>query len=121
MYVLAISTNTGDPAPYIAAEAQAIDSLIEEGVVERVLLKADFSGAVLLLNAPDEATAQATVDALPIAAHGLTRFTLVGVTDPAAALPGMGLRSRYGVAGPAGPPRPASDQAAVASDTSTVG
>jgi hypothetical protein len=82
MNFVAVSTNTGDPGRYIAAEAHAIDELVHEGVVERVLLKADYSGAVLLLKVTDEATARATLDALPIAAHGLTRFALIPVVDP---------------------------------------
>lgn len=85
MNVIAVSTNTGDPGEYVAAEARALDELIHEGIVEWVLLKADYSGAVLLLRVTDEATARATVDALPIAAHGLTRFALIPVVDPAQA------------------------------------
>jgi hypothetical protein len=87
MNVLAISTNTGDPGQHVAAQAHALDELMHEGIVERVLLKADYSGAVLLLNVTDEATARATVDALPIAARGLTRFALIPVVDPAQARP----------------------------------
>lgn len=85
MNVLAVSTNTGDPSPYVAAETAAIDELVRAGIVERMLLKADYSGAVLLLNVPDQTTARETVDALPIAAHGLTSFTLTPLVDPAAA------------------------------------
>ena len=87
MNFVAVSTNTGDPGRYVAAEAHAIDELVHEGVVERVLLKADYSGAVLLLNATDERTARAALDALPIAAHGLTRFALIPVVDPKPAPP----------------------------------
>ena len=87
MNFVGVSTNTGDPGPYVAAEANALDALIHEGVVERVLLKADYSGAVVLLNVTDEASARATLDALPIAAHGLTRFALIPVVDPAQAPP----------------------------------
>ncbi len=85
MKVLAISTNTGDTSPYLADEGARVDQLVREGVVERVLLKADWSGAALLLEVPDVDTARATVEALPIAAHGLTRFDLVAVVDPPSA------------------------------------
>jgi hypothetical protein len=82
MKVLAISTNTGDPSPYLAEEGAQVDQLVRQGVVERVLLKADWSGAALLLEVPDVDAARATVQSLPIAAHGLTRFDLLPVVDP---------------------------------------
>lgn len=88
MNVLAVSTNSGDPGPYIAAETAAIGDLMQTGVIKWMLLKADYSGAVLLLNVPDEITAQTTVDALPIAAHGLTTFTLTPLLDPPEPPPG---------------------------------
>lgn len=84
MKVLAISTNTGDTGAYVADEGAQVEDLTRQGVVERVLLKADWSGAVLLLEVPDLETARATVEALPIAAHGLTRFDLTPVVDPPA-------------------------------------
>ena len=82
MKVLAISTNTGDPSPYLAEEGAQVDQLVRQGVVERVLLKADWSGAALLLEVRDVDAARATVQSLPIAAHGLTRFDLLPVVDP---------------------------------------
>ena len=84
MKVLAISTNTGDPTGYLADEGAEVERLVRQGVVQWVLVKADWSGAVLLLEVPDLETARATVDALPIAAHGLTRFDLTPVVDPPA-------------------------------------
>jgi hypothetical protein len=82
MKVLAISTNTGDTSPYLAEEGARVDQLVRQGVVERVLLKADWSGAALLLDVPDLEAARGTVQALPIAARGLTHFDLVPVVDP---------------------------------------
>lgn len=84
MKVLAISTNTGDTTAYLAEESARVDDLVRQGVVERVLVKADWSGAALLLDVPDVETARATVSALPIAAHGLTRFDLTPVVEPPA-------------------------------------
>ncbi|MFL6080753.1 MAG: hypothetical protein ACJ714_12565 [Ornithinibacter sp.] len=81
MKVLAVSTNTGDGSPYLAEEGAAVEDLSRRGVVQWVLLKADWSGAVLLLEVPDVEVARATVDALPIAARGLTRFELTPVVD----------------------------------------
>jgi hypothetical protein len=83
MNFFGVSTNTEDPGPYVAAETRAIDELINQGVVERVLLKADHSGAVVLPKPADEATAQAALDTLPIAAHELTNFALIPVLGPA--------------------------------------
>ena len=88
MKVLAVSTNTGDPSAYIGEESARMADLVRQGVLERLLLKADWSGAALLLDVPDLETARATVDALPIAAHGLTRFDLTHVVDPPAATTG---------------------------------
>ena len=84
MKVLAMSTNSGDPTAYLADEGAAVEDLTRRGVVEWVLVKADWSGAVLLLEVPDLETARATVEALPIAAHGLTRFDLTPVVEPPA-------------------------------------
>jgi hypothetical protein len=84
MKFLAISTNLADPTPHIAAEMQQMDHLVHSGLVERLLLKADRSGAVLLMEAPDAATAQAAVDNLPLASHGITRFALTPVIEAAA-------------------------------------
>ncbi|GAA2149146.1 hypothetical protein FHX52_2733 [Humibacillus xanthopallidus] len=84
MKVLAISTNTGDTRAYLADEGARVEDLTRQGVVERVLLKADWSGAMLLLEVPDLETARATVKALPIAAHGLARFDLTPVVEPPA-------------------------------------
>jgi len=50
-------------------------------MVERFLLKADRSGAVLLLEATDSTTAQAAVDSLPLVAHGITRFALTPLVE----------------------------------------
>jgi hypothetical protein len=49
MMVLAVSHNTGDPTPHLQAEAARMAELQQAGLVELMLLKADWSGAVLLL------------------------------------------------------------------------
>jgi len=81
MKVLAISNNSGDPTPHIPAEIARTGELVEAGVVERVLLKADRSGAVLVLEVPDVTAARAAVDSLPLVTHGLTRFELTEVVE----------------------------------------
>jgi hypothetical protein len=82
MKVLAISTNTGDTSAYLAEEDARVGELVRQGVVQWVLVKADWSGAALLLDVPDVATARATVEALPVAARRLTSFDLTPVVEP---------------------------------------
>jgi hypothetical protein len=55
---------------------------VEAGVLERVLLKVDRSGAVLVLDVPDAAAARAAVDSLPLVEHGVTRFDLTELVEP---------------------------------------
>lgn len=82
MTYLAVSTNTGDPTSLFDAEGRRMAELVGSGVVEHVWLKADWSGAVLVLSSADEPTAWAVVDSLPIAQAGLTRFALTPVLAP---------------------------------------
>lgn len=79
MLVLAVSHNTGDPSPYLAAEATRMAELQQAGQVELMLLKADCSGAVLLLRTSDLPAARAAVDSLPLATNGITSFELTEV------------------------------------------
>jgi hypothetical protein len=81
MKFLATSTNSDDPTPHIPAEIARTAELVEAGVLERVLLKADRSGAVLLLDVPDAAAARAAVNSLPLVQHGVTRFDLTEVVE----------------------------------------
>ena len=53
MMVLAVSHNTGDPTAHLHAEATRLAELQQAGLVELMLLKADWSGAVLLLRTSD--------------------------------------------------------------------
>jgi hypothetical protein len=79
MMFLAVSRNTGDPSPYLSDEAVRLKELQQNGTVNTVLLKADWSGAVLLLSTPDRAAA---VDSLPLVSHGITEFELTEVIAP---------------------------------------
>ena len=79
MKFLATSTNSHDPTPHIPAEITRTAELAEAGVLERVLLKADRSGAVLLLDVQD--AARAAVNSLPLVKHGVTRFDLTEVVE----------------------------------------
>jgi hypothetical protein len=57
-----------------------VAELQKAGLVEQLLLKADRSGAVLLLRAADLATAQDAIDSLPLAVNGIANFELIEVT-----------------------------------------
>jgi hypothetical protein len=82
MMVLAVSNNTGNPAPHLQAEAARIAELRQAGVVELMLLKADWSGAVLLMRAADLTAAREAVDSLPLVTNGITSFELTEVIAP---------------------------------------
>ena len=74
MFFLAESHNTGDSTPYLQAEGERISELQQSGIVETVLLKADRSGAILLLRAADAAAARDALSSLPLVANGITSF-----------------------------------------------
>lgn len=82
MTYLAISTNLGDPTPFLVAEAERTAELVSSGVLEHVWLKADWSGAVMVLTSADEDEARAAVGSLPISRAGLNRWAFTAVVDP---------------------------------------
>jgi hypothetical protein len=82
MTYLAISTNLGDPSPFVAAEGARTAELVRSGVVEHVWLKSDWSGAVMVLSSATEDEARAAMDSLPISQAGLTRWALTPVVAP---------------------------------------
>jgi len=82
MMVLAVSHNAGDPTAYLQAEARRMAELQQAGLVELMLMKADWSGAVLLLRAADMAAARKAVDSLPLVTNGITSFELTEVITP---------------------------------------
>jgi len=83
MLFLAESHNTGDITQYLEAETVRIGELMRAGIIENVLVKADQSGAFLLVRSAGLASARAAVESLPIAVHGLTsvEFTEVIAID----------------------------------------
>jgi hypothetical protein len=87
MMVLAISHNTGDPAPYLQAETARMAELQQAGLIELMLLKADWSGAVLLLRVADLAAAREAVASLPLVTNGITSFELTEVITPGSMQP----------------------------------
>jgi hypothetical protein len=82
MTYLAISTNSGDPSALVAAEGARTAELVRSGVVEKVWLKSDWSGAVFVLTSADEEAARDAVGSLPITRAGLTRWAFTPVVDP---------------------------------------
>ncbi len=82
MKFLAVSNNVGDPTPFLAAERARAAQLQDSGVFERVLLKADWSGAVVLVNASNADQACAALDSLPMVTNGVTAFELTPVIEP---------------------------------------
>ncbi len=82
MLVLAVSRNTGDPSAHLHAEATRMAELQQAGLIELMLVKADWSGAVLLLRTSDVSAAREAVDSLPLVTHGITSFELTEVITP---------------------------------------
>jgi len=61
----------------LPAETERVRQLYADGVVRQIRLRDDVPGACLLVEAPDLAAAQATVDALPMASSGLPESTVL--------------------------------------------
>jgi hypothetical protein len=74
MKCLAISHNTGDPTSHIADEMRRIEELKEAGVIEQLYLKADRSGAVIVLETESGTEAERQLATLPLVERGVTRF-----------------------------------------------
>ena len=81
MKFLVVSTNTKDVSPFLAAEFQRIEELRSAGVLIGGWVKADFSGAVLVLQCAEAAEANAALATLPIVINDATSFELIEVVD----------------------------------------
>jgi hypothetical protein len=77
MKILAISNNTGDPTPHIPDEMRRMGELQAAGVVEQMYLKADRSGAVVLLETENADVAQRQLATLPLVERGVTSFEVI--------------------------------------------
>lgn len=64
----------------IPHETQRIRTLYAQGVVRQIWLRTDQPGAAFILEADDPSSAQAVVDSLPMATHGLSEFTVTSLT-----------------------------------------
>jgi hypothetical protein len=89
MKFIAVSTNTKDVSPFLPAEAQRIDELRAAGTITGGWVKADFSGAVLVLECADAAGATAALNTLPIAINDASTFVLTEVIDLDSVGPGV--------------------------------
>jgi hypothetical protein len=77
MKVLAVSSNTGDPTPHISDEMRRIAELQAAGVIEQLeqlYLKADRSGAVIVLETESGEEAERQLATLPLVQRGVTSF-----------------------------------------------
>jgi hypothetical protein len=81
MKFLVVSTNTKDVSPIIAAEFQRTDELRAAGTITGGWAKADFSGAVLVLECADAAEATAVLGTLPTVINDATDFVLTEIVD----------------------------------------
>ena len=82
MKVLAVSHNVGDPTPWITQEGARMAELVASGFVEHVWLKADYSGAVVIAESADPATAAEVLATLPLVRNNLTSFTVTPLLEP---------------------------------------
>lgn len=66
-----------DFAEVLPAETDRVRRLYLDGVVRQIWLRDDLPSACFIVEAPDEAAAKSTVDALPMASSGLSEFTVI--------------------------------------------
>jgi hypothetical protein len=90
MKFLAVSTNTKDVSPFLAAEVQRVNELRAAGTITGAWVKADFSGAVLVLESADAAEATAALNTLPSVANDATDIVLTEIIDFDSVQPGVG-------------------------------
>jgi hypothetical protein len=81
MKFLAVSTNRGDPTPWIAAESERMAQLASAGTIQSAFLKTDYSGAVFVVEAPDAETASTDLGTLPLTREGITAYELTPIID----------------------------------------
>jgi hypothetical protein len=74
MKVLAISSNAGDPTPHLPDGMRRLAELHAVGVIEQLCLKADRSGAVIMLETESAEEAERQLATLPLVQRGVTSF-----------------------------------------------
>jgi muconolactone delta-isomerase len=64
-------------AEHIDAERERVRELYRDGIVRSIWSRKDIAGAVMLLECPDEATAQEVVGSLPLARRGMLEVQIL--------------------------------------------
>ena len=82
MKVLALFHNQGDPTPHLADERERVAELRDAGVLEQLWLRADRTGAVLLLEAADAADARRHLATLPLVERGISTVEVIELLPP---------------------------------------
>ncbi|MCL2788795.1 MAG: hypothetical protein FWD59_09970 [Micrococcales bacterium] len=90
MKFLVLSNNKKDVSPFIAAEFQRIDELRAAGTITGGWVKADSSGAVLMLECTDAAEATAALTTLPTVINDATSFELIEIVNLDSVRPRVG-------------------------------
>ncbi|HEY3295466.1 MAG TPA: superoxide dismutase [bacterium] len=81
MKILALEKNIGARdarfEPHLKAEAQRVWELVQDGTLREIYFRTDVTEAVLMLECPDLAAAQAALNSLPLVREGLIAFELL--------------------------------------------
>ena len=64
-------------APYLGPEGERARELYAAGSFRAIYSRGDVPGAVILIEAADEAEARALMESLPFARHGMLAYDLV--------------------------------------------
>lgn len=74
-------------AAHIEAERERVRELYRDGVVRSIWSRKDVAGAIMLLECPNEAAAQAAVGSLPLAQRGMLDVQIVSLSPYPAFFP----------------------------------
>lgn len=74
-------------AKHIDAERERVRELYRDGIVRQLWIRGDVAGAVMLIEAPDLASAQAALDSLPLAQRGMLDVELMPIAPYPAFFP----------------------------------
>lgn len=80
--MLALFHNQRDPTPYLADEGRRVAELRDAGVLEQLWLRADRTGAVVLLEAADAGDARRHLATLPLVEHGISTVEVIELLPP---------------------------------------
>ena len=71
-----------DAMPLLPAETARVQELISDGTAEQAYVRADHTGAYLVINIADLAAADEVMQTLPMAKAGFLDFTFVELVPP---------------------------------------